>query len=184
MKYQLLHATSFDPGDIAGTLTNESIEAKRIRSPGDLVVGDRPTILVLDPGARQLFPLAKLRRFVDGGGAVVVLGAEGEEYPDGVPDHLMSALLHAPYHQKELLIALRTAFRDAATRIENSLLAERAQARTRELDELTRIGVALNTERDYDTLQSLVLSQARRITASDAYVEFLDKHLKGTVPTE
>jgi HD-GYP domain-containing protein (c-di-GMP phosphodiesterase class II) len=169
MKYQLLHATSFDPSEIAGMLANESIETTTIRAPDDLVVGDRPTILVLDPAARQLFPAPKLRSFVDGGGALVVLRTEGDDgSPKGIPEHLMSALIRTPYHQRELLIALRTALRDAATRTENTRLRKSAQARTQELDELTQIGVALNTERDYDTLQSLVLSQARRITSSDA----------------
>ena len=168
MKYQLLHTTSYDPSDIAGALANESIETTTIRAPGDLVGGDRPTVFVSDPGAQQLFSMAQLRSFVDGGGAIVVLGAEGDGSPEGIPDHLMSALLHTPYHPKELLIALRTAFRDAATRTENTRLRKSAQARTEELDELTRIGVALNTERNYDTLQSMVLSQARRVTSSDA----------------
>src|SRR5256886_2826698 len=37
-----------------------------------------------------------------------------------------------------------------------------------EIGELTRIGVALGTERDLKTLLELILTQARRITTSDA----------------
>jgi len=40
--------------------------------------------------------------------------------------------------------------------------------RTRELGELTRIGMALATERDYNALLELILTQARQITLSDA----------------
>ncbi|MEK7667354.1 MAG: HD domain-containing phosphohydrolase [Gemmatimonadota bacterium] len=39
--------------------------------------------------------------------------------------------------------------------------------RSREITELTRIGVALSTERNYDVLLEMILSQARRITQSD-----------------
>src|SRR3972149_6939732 len=40
--------------------------------------------------------------------------------------------------------------------------------RTRELGELTRIGMALATERDYNAVLELTLTQARQITVSDA----------------
>src|SRR5206468_351966 len=40
--------------------------------------------------------------------------------------------------------------------------------RAREIGELTRIGVALGTERDIKTLLDLILTQSRRITQSDA----------------
>src|SRR5213082_1042907 len=43
-----------------------------------------------------------------------------------------------------------------------------ALGRNREIGELTRIGVALGTERDVKSLLDLILTQARRITSSDA----------------
>src|SRR6266702_124254 len=43
-----------------------------------------------------------------------------------------------------------------------------AVSRSREIGELTRIGVALGTERDLRSLLDLILTQARRITSSDA----------------
>src|SRR5260370_38765252 len=43
-----------------------------------------------------------------------------------------------------------------------------AASRSREIGELTRIGVALGTERDLNALLDLILTQARRITSSDA----------------
>ncbi len=164
MKYQLFHAESFDPTSIAGTLSTEGIETTPVHSPDDLAVGERPTILLLDPAAEQLCSVASLRSFVNAGGAIVALAGASDQ----IPDHLLSGVIATPYQTRELLISLRSAFRDAATRTENQRLRDSAKARSHELDELTRIGVALNTERDYDALQSLVLSQARRITSSDA----------------
>ncbi len=76
MKYQLLHAGSFDPAPIAGALAAEGIETTVIHGPEVLGAGERPTILVLDPEARLLFSVANLRSFLDGGGAIVALGAE------------------------------------------------------------------------------------------------------------
>ncbi len=169
MKYQLLHARSFDPDPISGALATEGIETTVIHSPEDLGAGERPTILALDPEACLLFSVANLRSFLDGGGAIVALGAEGDDgLPEGMPELFFSALIIPPYSESQLLIALRSAFRDAATRTENQRLRQTVEAQTNELDEMTQIGVALNTERNYDTLQALVLSQARRITVSDA----------------
>ena len=169
MKYQLLHAESFDPDPIAGALATEGIETAVIRGSDDLRAGERPTILMLDPEARLLFSVANLRSFLDDGGAIVALGAEGDDgLPEGMPELLFSALIIPPYPERQLLITLRSAFRDAAMRTENQRLRQTVEAQTTELDEMTQIGVALNTERNYDTLQALVLSQARRITVSDA----------------
>jgi HD-GYP domain-containing protein (c-di-GMP phosphodiesterase class II) len=169
MKYHLYHLKSFDASAIADALATEGVEVTIIRGPDELAVGDRPTALVLDPAGSQLFSGAALKSLVEAGGALIAVTTERDhEPPAGIPDDLLSALLTPPYPVRALLIAIRSAFRDAANRTENRRLLENAEARAQELDELTRIGVALNTERDYDALQALVLSQARRVTSSDA----------------
>ncbi len=169
MRYQLFHTAKYDPTPIAGTLSEEGIETAEIHASDELVVGEQPTILILDPASQQLFSLARLRSFVNAGGAIVALAEENEDSAtQPIPDHLLSSLITVPYQPRELLVSLRAAFRDAATRTENQRLRKNAAIRSQELTELTRIGVALNTERDYDALQSLVLSQARRVTSSDA----------------
>ena len=169
MKYLLLHPASYDPTPIARALASESIDTSVLSSADKLESADRPTVLVLDAAARETFSHAKLRTFVDSGGAVAALGTEGEDgLPNGVPEHLLSAFLVRPFNNHEWLIALRTAFRDAAIRSDNKRLKAESAARGQELVELSRIGVALNTERDYNALQDMVLSQARRVTGSDA----------------
>ena len=115
---------------------------------------------------------------------MIGIGSEGEEaVPDLVPEQLLSAFLVPPFGAKQLLVALRTAFRDTATRMDNKRLQAESAARTREMDELTRIGVALGTERDLDTLLDMILSQARRITMSDAGSLYLVEKVEGDSPT-
>ncbi len=169
MKYQLFHTAGYEPTPLAGTLSAEGIETTEIHAPDELVVGEQPTVLILDPASQQLFSLTSLRSFVDAGGAIVAI-AEDDDNDDAqsVRDRLLSGLIIMPYQPRELLVALRAAFRDAATRTENQRLRKEADTRSKELAELTKIGVALNTERDYDTLQELVLSKARSVTSSDA----------------
>ncbi|PYP12809.1 MAG: hypothetical protein DMD54_17900, partial [Gemmatimonadetes bacterium] len=65
-------------------------------------------------------------------------------------------------------MAIRAGFREAAARAETARARAEAAQRAREIGELTRIGVALGTERDIKTLLDLILTQSRRITQSDA----------------
>ncbi len=74
---------------------------------------------------------------------------------------------------------LRSAFQHAAARLA-AARAERELARTRnELHELTRIGMALMTERDPDRLLVEILDQAQRLTGSDAGSLYLIEEADG-----
>jgi HD-GYP domain-containing protein (c-di-GMP phosphodiesterase class II) len=80
----------------------------------------------------------------------------------------LSAFLRHPAGARQLFVAVRAGYREAAARAEAVRARAEAASRGREIGELTRIGVALGTERDLDTLLDLILTQARRITSSDA----------------
>ncbi|MCZ6918845.1 MAG: GAF domain-containing protein [Gemmatimonadetes bacterium] len=169
MKYQVYHTAGFDTGSVDTAFATGNIETSAVRSADELAVGEHPTVLLLEASAHEGFPATALQSFVDAGGAIVVLAdLEDHDIPDGIPERLVSILLRHPVRPKELLISIRTGLRDAAIRTENGRLRARANARTKELKEMTQIGVALNTERDYDTLQTMILSQARRISSADA----------------
>ena len=184
MKSLLLHAPGYDLSPIADALTSEQIETSAAQSADDLTTDERPTVLILDPTARDLYSQTSIRALVDAGGSAIVIGSAGEEAaPDLVPERLLSAFLVPPFGTKQLLVALRTAFRDAATRMDNKRLQAESAARLREMDELTRIGVALGTERDLDTLLDMILSQARRITRSDAGSLYLVEKAEDDSPT-
>jgi len=169
VKFLLLHAPTFDPAPFAAALAAEGVEVRRVSMPGELSSGETPTALVLDAGSRDRFPATALRQFVSRGGACLVLGSPDEaDLPDRVPEEVVTAFLPTPPGHRQFLIALRSAYREGAARIEAGRARSEAASRTKELGELTRIGMALSTERDLDTLLEMILSQARALTDADA----------------
>ncbi len=169
MKYILLHTPTWQAGALAPVLEGAQIERREVRLLRDMAVDDRPTVLLLDPENRSLFPLDALRALVDAGGSIVALGRPGEvEVPPEMPVELLAGFVRHPPGGREFLVAIRSGFREAAARAETARARAEAATRSREIGELTRIGVALGTERDLKTLLDLILTQARRITWSDA----------------
>jgi HD-GYP domain-containing protein (c-di-GMP phosphodiesterase class II) len=169
VKLMLLHTGVMSPAPIADALATEGIETLIVRTPKDLVVSEGATAFILDAASRTIFAPAHLRGFVDSGGAIVALGAPDEvDVPTTLPSELVAAWLPHPYGPRQLLLALRTAYREAAAVTEAGRARLEAANRTKEVAELTRIGVALATERDYNALLDMILSQARGITSSDA----------------
>jgi HD-GYP domain-containing protein (c-di-GMP phosphodiesterase class II) len=131
---------------------------------------ERPTVIVLDRALLGALggdraPLSDLAAAC----ALVGLGDPGEhEPPPEFPTDLLTGYVASDAPLGAVVAALRGAFRHAAT-IVAEFRARRDEAdRHREITELNRIGVALTTERDLQSLLEMILSQARRITASDA----------------
>jgi HD-GYP domain-containing protein (c-di-GMP phosphodiesterase class II) len=145
-----------------------------------VVADDRPTVFLLDAESRSSYPVDIMRAFVDAGGAIVALGRNGEnEVPEALPTEFLSGFLTQPTSPRSLLVAIRAGFREAAARAETARARGEAAQRAREIGELTRIGVALGTERDIKTLLDLILTQSRRITQSDAgslYLVEINQH--------
>jgi len=169
VNYLLLHTPGWSPANLSGALSASQVEVRLVGSYRDLAPDDRPTVFLLDAESRSAFPLDVLRGFVDAGGSVVALGRPGDEdVPETLPTELMSGFARHPAGARHLLVAVRAGFREAAARAETARARAEAALRSREIGELTRIGVALGTERDLRTLLDLILTQARRITQSDA----------------
>jgi HD-GYP domain-containing protein (c-di-GMP phosphodiesterase class II) len=169
VKYQLLHAPTWDPSPYAAAFGAEQVAARRISMPGELTPAEVPTALVLDVASRDRFPVSALRSFVDQGGAFVVLGtADERDLPEQFPADLVAAFLPGTPGQRQLLVALRSAYRESAARSEAARAQLEAASRTKELGWLTRIGMALSTERDLNTLLEMILSQARELSDADA----------------
>src|SRR6266566_2472908 len=169
MRYVLLHTPAWDPTSVGPALERAQIETRPARLPRDLAVDERPTVFMLDSESRSTFPLDVLRAFVDAGGAIVALGRNGEvDVPPEMPAELLSGFVRQPVGTRQLLVAVRAGYREAAARVETARARAEAASRSREIGELTRIGVALGTERDVKSLLDLILTQARRITSSDA----------------
>src|SRR2546427_7944127 len=120
---------------------------RETRLPRDLAVDERPTVFVLDSESRSVFPLDVLRAFVDAGGGIVALGRNGEaDVPPEIPAELLSGFVRQPAGQRQLLVAVRAGYREAAARMETARARSEAASRSREIGELTRIGVARSGE--------------------------------------
>lgn len=169
MKFALLYPSSFDISEIESALIAEGIGTTAVDSPNDVTADGNPTVLIIDQVTRARYSTDGIRTFVEDGGAVVILGAPDErQVPEILPDNLVSGFVAHAGGARTMLLAIRAGFREAASRIDRERARREAETRTKELKELTRIGVALSTERDYNTLQTQILSQARQITSSDA----------------
>jgi HD-GYP domain-containing protein (c-di-GMP phosphodiesterase class II) len=97
------------------------------------------------------------------------LGDPGEnEPPEDFPTELLTTYVAGDAPVGQVIAQLRGAFRHAVALLAERKAREQEQQRYQELTELTRVGVALSHERDLTKLLDMILSQARRITNSDA----------------
>jgi HD-GYP domain-containing protein (c-di-GMP phosphodiesterase class II) len=169
VNYLLLHPDSWSPAPLGPALETARVEARGITGPAALLPEERPTVFLLPQDSRTAFPVAALRAFVDAGGAIVALGADGEaDVPERLTIELLSGFVPHPAGTRQLLVAIRAAYREAAARAEAARQRGEAIQRGREVAELTGIGTKLMTERDPDKLLDDILTQARRLTQSDA----------------
>ena len=178
MKLLLLHPASFQPAAITEALRREGIETRSVTSLGEGVPSETAAAFLLDPSSRAAFAPDGMRGFVQSGGAIVALGAPGEiDVPPDLTDDLLAAFVPAPHSLRQILIALRTAFREAAAVSDSVRTRLELGARSKEIGELSRIGMALATERDYHTLLGMILDQARHIASSDGASLYLVESL-------
>jgi len=167
--------------------TRGDVEIKRVPllpSPASLD-GERPTVLLLD------------RALVQGAGddqslfgqlasqaALVGVGESGEVEPPGYfPTELLSGYFAADTPVAAARITLHGALKHAAALVA-ARRATRLEGRSAtDVTELSRIGVALSTERDLLTLLELILTQARRLSSADAGSLYLVEHHEGAPST-
>ncbi|HTT66755.1 MAG TPA: HD domain-containing phosphohydrolase [Gemmatimonadales bacterium] len=168
-KLVLLHGPAWDGGPARAALDAEPIERKVVVAPPASLIDERPTVLLLDESLRRSLGADGVRAAADAGAALIALGAPGEtDLPADLPGaDLAPVFLTAPVGARQLLAAIRAGFREAAARAEVQRARAEVAARSKEITDLTQIGVALTTERNYDVLLEMILTQARRITQSD-----------------
>jgi HD-GYP domain-containing protein (c-di-GMP phosphodiesterase class II) len=169
VKYVLLHTAGWDPTPWTEVFAAEGVTTRAVRAGIDVKLDDRPTVLLLDPTARAAWPAPLLQAHADAGLAIVALGGLGEpDLVDGLPADALTGFVKHPVGTRQLMLALRSGWRSAAARREVARVRAESAQRGNEVTELTDIGVKLSTERNYNTLLELILTQARRITQSDA----------------
>lgn len=169
MKYQLFHLRGWSPEAIAGALRAEQVECCPVDSATEIRTDERPAVFLLDvDGRRQINPML-LGALRDAGVSILALGGPDEaDVPPALSAELLSGFIPGNSGPKQLLIALRAAFKISASHREHTRARAESAARLNELSELAEIGVLLTTEKNLDTLLGLILTQARRVTQSDA----------------
>ena len=143
-----------------------------------VVLLDRTLLESVDHDRRSIAELA-------GVAAVVGLGDPGEIAPSpDFPSDLLTSYVVADAPPAAVHVLLRGAFRHAVSLVGAHAAREERALRHRELAELTSVGVALSTERDLLSLLEMILTQARRITSSDAATLYLvERRENGAAPT-
>ena len=145
---------------------------------------DRPTVILLDRALMQSVGgdrarIAEASRVA----AVVGIGEPGETEPAGdMPADVLVSFIPHGMAPSTIATLVRGAFRHAAALVGERRARGRETQRHRELTELTRIGVALSTERNVLTLLEMILTQARRLTGSDAGSLYLVERDENDVP--
>ncbi len=146
---------------------------------------DRPTVIALDKALiasagddpTRIQELAVLA-------AIVGIGEAGEsEPPTGFPVDVLTSWIPGDARIGAVITGLRGAFRHASSLVAEKHARQMAADRARELAELTSIGVALSQERDLNTLLEMILTQARRLTNSDAGSLYLVEKDEDNVPS-
>jgi HD-GYP domain-containing protein (c-di-GMP phosphodiesterase class II) len=167
---RLYHHPDWAPGPaVRAALAAERVALECLQ-PGDVPdPGEAPAALLLAVSDVDRWTPPALALAADRGIAIVVLGDDASaDIPASLPLHLCTAFVPAPGHARQLIVALRSALREAGDRRNISTgLAERASL-AREVTDLTEAGIRLLTEREREVLLELILSQARRLTAADA----------------
>jgi HD-GYP domain-containing protein (c-di-GMP phosphodiesterase class II) len=151
----------------------DDIEVRRVPAlPTASALADerRPIVIALDRALLQ--SVAGVRHTLQDLAAVsalVGIGYAGEQEPgEDFPVDLLTSYVAGDAPVGAVLAQLRGAFRHAVAQLSERTAKEQEQQRYQELTELTRVGVALSHERDLTKLLEMILSQARRITSSDA----------------
>ena len=149
------------------------IEVRRIPAlptPGTLEQERRPIVIALDRALLQsVAAMPETLLEISAVAALVGIGDPGENEPrDDFPVELLTSFIPGDAAVGTVITQLRGAFRHAVSLLGERESRDQEQQRYQELTELTRVGVALSHERDLTILLEMILSQARRITKSDA----------------
>lgn len=129
---------------------------------------ERATVIVVDRALLKGVAADALLKVADQA-ALLGAGDAGESEPPAEwPAHGMAGWVAGDARPAAAAMQLRGALRQAAALAGAHTARRSEQERSRELADLAQVGAALSTERDLLKLLEMILSQARRVTTSDA----------------
>lgn len=170
----LLHSESFPIGQYVEALMRESIAPHPVCSL-DAVERDGSTlqVVLVDPA---IVRSGKSRAL---GGRVAVVGIGLDEAPMWLTDD--NIYLHLPENPPiaVLLNSVRRAYQFLYQKVRADQLERQLSERTRELQEVSEVGVALSTVRDHQVLLTMILTKARELSRADAGSLYLLDEIEG-----
>lgn len=165
-RFTLIHSDEFPIGEYRTHLPPDyhSRALSRTNEPTD----SGPAIILID-AALVGTPLVGAP---PANSVLVAIGLERED-----PRWFLSLPAHP--HPAALVAAVRSAGESLEQRLRAERLEQELRERTVELQEVNQIGMALSTERDHDTLLSLILTKCRELSRADAGSLYLLDEIAG-----
>jgi HD-GYP domain-containing protein (c-di-GMP phosphodiesterase class II) len=158
----LIHSESFPIGKYSDVLRGESIAARSVVSLDQIAQdGGSLRVILIDPAINNGRPSS-----LDARTAIVGIGLDEEPKWLG-GDSIYVGLPAEPSHSS-LLNGVKRAYQSLYQRMRTNQLESQLGERTRELRELSEVGIALSTERDHSLLLTTILSKARELSRADA----------------
>src|SRR6266513_529830 len=159
----LFHSEQFPIGRYADALRSASIAPRSLHSLDSLTPdGGALRVVLVDPSILD----GHSPRTLDAQTAVVGIGLA--EQPSWLSDESVYFDLPESPSAPLLLTALKHAYQFLYQKSRADALQRQLDARTRELREVSEVGIALATERDHSVLLTKILSKARELSRADA----------------
>ncbi len=147
-----------------------ALEVRRVRElpAAGTLEADRPTVILVDGALAANAPLDALDALAKRA-ALVGVGDHGQTAPASSLEHAALLTWIAADAAPALgRTALQGALRHAAAIVAEARAERLQQSSATDLRELSRVGAALATERNLDTLLGMILTQAKRLSSADA----------------
>src|SRR5712691_7056503 len=160
----LIHSTKFPIGRYADALMRESIYPRALDSLDQLTTENTALRVVLIDSAT--IGNGRTRDISDPRTAIVGIGLR--EQPKWLRDESVYFDLPEDPAPSSLLNAVKRAYQFLYQKMRADQLERQLSDRTRELQELGEVGIALSAERDHSVLLTTILSKARELSRSDA----------------
>jgi len=169
----LLHSDSFPIGRYADAFVRESIAPRAVPSLDHLASDPSALrVILVDPAITN----GKIER-VDARTAVVGIGLD--EQPKWLTQDNVYFHLAGDPSTPVLLNAVKRAYQYLYQKMRADQLERQLSERTRELKEVSEVGIALSTVRDHQVLLTMILSKARELSRADAGSLYLLDELNG-----
>ena len=167
----LLHPESFPIGEYAEALTRESILSRPLNGrPTPVGDGLRVVLVDREETGTTLVP-------VDNQTAIVGIGLP--EQPRWLTED--NVYLHLPESPSTpvLLSGVKRAYQSLYQKMRADQLERQLTERTKELQKVSEVGIALATVRDHALLLNMILSKARELARADAGSLYLLDEIEG-----